>query len=413
MSTDAVSGSAQLDAVRKYLAGLKPQIRLDYYDLTPAVRSFIRAMLSKSKNGVAVFASLKTLSVVANISRKTAQRMVNGYTTREGREVIGLKAQGIITEIAPANSRERRCATFQVNWDAFSIDPKRMGELERRLQLPLPGMKTPPVPDEPEPQQAQDDRPAQPAARDVLSLPMFPLVQKAVEHGSPPMDKMSIVSGQSGQGLRSKWPGSTDKMSTNLEVLNLSSDLGAETGVPRGVANLAVETGPSVTQKAGGFSRKPEKSAWAKLHPGLMAKLKKQLSLAEEGRAGMNTYGWTPEAIAAERRRVVLLAAQRAGIWDHVAKDLAEESYCAQLRHEIEELSSPEPGISVLDFGLSAEKYAVAVELAREVLALFAARKPCDEARRRLGVCLGTMNADAIDYFLKSIPPAERKDFDA
>jgi hypothetical protein len=317
---------------------LKPQIRLDYYDLTPAERGFIRAMLSKSKNGVAVFASLKTLAIVANISRKTAQRLVNGYSTREGREVIGLKARAIITEIAPANSKERRCATFQVNWDAFSIDPKRMGELERRLQLPLPGMKTPPVPDEPEPHEVQDDRPAPRAARDELSLPMFPLVQKPVETGSPPTDKMAIVSGQSVQGLRSKWPGTTDKMSTNLEVLNLSSDLGVETGVPRGVAHLSVEAAPSGTQRAGGFQKKPEKSAWAKLHPGLMAKLKKQLDVAKECQVGSrNTYGWTPEEHAQDWMNTVYQSALDAGIWEHVAKDLAREAYDVKLQMEREE----------------------------------------------------------------------------
>lgn len=352
------SGNEQIDAVRKYIAGLKPQIRLDYYDLSPAERSFIRAMLSKSRNGVAVFASLNTLSQIANISRKTAQRLVNGYTTREGRKVIGLKARAIITESAPANSRERRCATFQVNWDAFTIDPRRMGELERRLQLTLPGMKTPPVPDEPEPQdeRGRDDRSAQNAARDELTIPL-PFVQKAVERQHPPTDKMSIASGQNGQGLRSNCPGTmdkmagdygqnvqgaTDKMSTNLEYLNLGSDLGVDRDsdlgkkpdLSRGVAKLAVETSPSEKQKAGGFKNKG-KSAWEKLHPGLMAKLKRQLDLMAEGQAGTNTYGWTPEAIAGEWRRTILIAADQAGIWVHVAQELAEEGYQAQLEKEL------------------------------------------------------------------------------
>jgi hypothetical protein len=322
------SGTEQIDAVRKYLAGLKPQIRLDYYDLSPAERSFIRAMLSKSRNGVAVFASLKTLSQIANISRKTAQRLVNGYTTREGRKVIGLKARAIITESAPANTRERRCATFQVNWDAFTIDPRRIGELERRLQMPLPGMKTPPVPDEPEP---QDDRPAHTAARDELTIPLFPLVQKAVERGHPPTDKMSIVSGQSGQGLRSKCPGSTDKMSTNLEYLNLGSDLGSETDLSRGVASFAVESSTSVTQKAD-VPKKSGKSAWEKLHPGLMAKLNQKLEIMKEGRAGRNTYGWTDQDHAEDWRDTVYNASIAAGIWEHVAKDLAMEAYEAMLR---------------------------------------------------------------------------------
>lgn len=51
---------------------------------------------------------------------------------------------------------------------------------------------------------------------------------------------------------------------------------------------------------------------------------------------------------------------------------------------------------------ISPEKMADAIEAAGEVLRLRAAKKPADDARRKIGRAIGTMSADAIDAFIRS-----------
>jgi len=58
-----------------------------------------------------------------------------------------------------------------------------------------------------------------------------------------------------------------------------------------------------------------------------------------ENQVGRNTYGWTAEDFARNEEHTILVAAQRAGIWPHVAEKIAREEYERTLQVERERLS--------------------------------------------------------------------------
>jgi hypothetical protein len=290
-----------MEAIYRYLETLPYAARLDYYRLSNAERALIRAMCSCTKDGAggSIFTSLENCAMRAGISRKTAQRLVQGWTDRRtGVEHQGLKARGILTEIAPASARDRRAATYRVNWQAFVVTPHLVGVIERRLQLNLPGIKRPTVPDE-----LGMDFPSATAGE---AAEFSAAVQK---HPLNPVESDSPY-GHRDRTLRTPCPGTTDTVTTRV----LDSSIGFSSRTSRSTA--------------------VSKSAWDTLPKGLQSKVDSELRVMYENQVGRSTYGWTPEDFARNEEHTFLIAAQRAGIWPHVAEKLAREEYERTLERE-------------------------------------------------------------------------------
>lgn len=137
-----------IGAVYAYIDSKPPRDRFDYYLLDSCERALLRAMCGSTKTGKGETAwlSLGEYADRAGMSRKTAQRRVQGWTDhRTGKKHVGLKARGILTELAPANWVNKTGAIYRVNWDAFQVAPKWVGRIERRLQRNLPGVVRPAV----------------------------------------------------------------------------------------------------------------------------------------------------------------------------------------------------------------------------------------------------------------------------
>lgn len=135
------------DAVQKYVLSLPPKARLEYYVLSRKDRDVLRAMLSFNRTGAEIFPAVPTLAEEAELSVKTVQRSINGYKREDGKKVPGLRDRGILLELAPARGgKNPRAASYRINWEAFTVNPAKVGEIERRLQKTLPGIKEKPMP---------------------------------------------------------------------------------------------------------------------------------------------------------------------------------------------------------------------------------------------------------------------------
>lgn len=355
--------SQNIDAILQYMEKLPYQARLDYFMLTHAERSLIRAMCSCSPpKGFTVWLDIEDLGIRANLSRKQVQRLIHGWTDqRNGNQHHGLKARGIVTEVAKANRGRRRPATYRVNWDAFSLDPQLIGVLERRMQLTLPGIKRPAVPGEeiqessspvtaPGDMRHGDACSAKPpllpqaqlanAAQQSLSLP-----RPSVHAGSPGRESLAGVeaSGTSvtvSQHMRHRDPEDASPCrSTCVTVTPIVLDSSFESSNEfknrsSGHQQSQLKQFPAPPQKA------LVKTGWEKLPPGLRAKLTNEIRMIRESQVGSHFLDdRTPEEIAGELRHLVLVASERAGIWPHIAQQIANEWYQERLQEEREKIT--------------------------------------------------------------------------
>lgn len=325
--SDGAAPSGGLDAISRYMEGLPHQARLDYYSLSHAERSLLRAMCSCSPPaGLTVWLSEENLGVRANLSRKHVQRLIHGWKDeRNGTKHMGLKARGILTEVAKANRGRRRPATYRVNWDAFEIDPAHVGILERRMQMMLPGVKRPAAPGEeiiPQPATAGDT--CDTVSHVEQKLPLIPVVQKPVEN----------LRMESGHMRHRVAPDASPCRSTCVTVSHRVLDLSSRSSNRKPNQQLAEskQGGPvEIAGKAGS-----SKSAWQQLPGNLQRKMDREIDLIREARVGSASHSdeRTPEEIAGEVRHLLLVAGERAGIWPQVSKQIAQETYDEVLADE-------------------------------------------------------------------------------
>jgi hypothetical protein len=313
----------ELDAVRQYLLQeLTPQTRLDYYELTNGERALLRAMCASSKDGQQVGASgrrdekgrregsLEWLAMRSGLSKRQVWRLLNGYK-REGREVKGLEARGLITKLAEANEKYFRPAIWRINWFAFEPDAEKIPYLESRMQRELPGIERAASPEHTLPSESTTSMGA-PVASDAVENP----VEIAPTHGHGVHGAIDTVSMGYGHGVH----GAMDTVSTNIgfgSIGSSSSSLEKNSAAPKSVFK--------------------KRWSWNSLHPGIYRRLAKQLQELSDSAAGFNPYGRSPEEIATRERQMVLRAAERAEIWPNVAQDLAQETYEAALERAIRE----------------------------------------------------------------------------
>lgn len=315
------------DAVQKYWRKeLKPQTRLDYCSLSLAEAALLRAMCSFSTEGAAVDKSLDVLARRAGFDRRTAQRLMNGYK-QGSRRVVGLKARGVVSELAPSQTKKAKPAVLRINWDALVLDPAKRHILIRRMQGALPGMQQPIDPEQ-SPSAVKDT--SGKTASDI------PACVKDVNFYRPPRQNV--------QGVQTQCPGppghdvqrSPDKMSPQESGFVLGSSgksfvntsPGAERGVVEIPAAIPEKSGVSRLSKIDFSNQKTRKPAtYADLHPGLREKIKRELAAIMDNQLGLNTYGWSAQQHARRAANNMRLACDRAGIWPHVTDDLVQEQY--------------------------------------------------------------------------------------
>src|SRR5260370_26788396 len=103
--------STELDALTRYwLEKLKPQTRLGYCLVSFTEKALLEAMCCYSTQGAAVDKSLDTLARRAGITRKSAQRLLNGYK-KGNRVVIGLTARCVVSDQAPSKNKRGTAKT--------------------------------------------------------------------------------------------------------------------------------------------------------------------------------------------------------------------------------------------------------------------------------------------------------------
>jgi hypothetical protein len=302
--------STEVDAVARYVEMLNPYARLDYYDVDVEEKSLLRAMLGCSRGtGFVIHVEIKTLARKAGLSEKTARRRIQGYTSKNGTKVPGLMARGILSQTAPSNYREARPATYRINWEAFTIDARQIGDLEQKLQtrIPFPGMKMPPEPD------AHN-----------LAKP----VETAEEDGGKNLPLAVTASPPGGQVVHA-WRSPRPSPAVTATAIGVNSGVDlcvSSSSKTNNNSCAAFERGAVEISKS--WSSAP-RSSWATLHPGIRARISRELERIAEAHVGMNTHGWTAEQFARHRAGNMRTACVRAEIWKHVTEDLVAEVYIA------------------------------------------------------------------------------------
>jgi len=87
--------------------------RLHRYRLTPSEFLLLTAMCEFRSDGVAVWASVPRIAAYAKISVRTAQRTIQRLLKR-----------GVLVEISPADSAQRKPATYKIVESKLEADPK-------------------------------------------------------------------------------------------------------------------------------------------------------------------------------------------------------------------------------------------------------------------------------------------------
>lgn len=352
--------SEHIEAIQRYLTTLPYQARLDYFELSHAERSLIRAMCSCSPPaGAAVWLPIRALGARANLSRKTVQRVIYGWTdSRSGEVRTGLKARGILTETAKASRGKRRAATYRVNWDAFMLDPAHIGILERRMQMCLPGMKRPAVQGESsgafeqlspltavEGQHSHAGSAKTPLALGTVVPDFIPGTQQARSFLQQPALHLPVPGTSGGDSLPVGRPVGipVDKHSqasgTSVTVTH-DMDHGDASHASRcrptcvTVTPRVFDSSSSVSKEFSNRSSRPavvspqvekRKTGWDKLPPGLQRRVLKELKLMAEASVGSSRM-WDDETPSVLRTRV-LIACDRAGIWPHVTQQIVDDWY--------------------------------------------------------------------------------------
>lgn len=295
--------SKESSAICAYVESFKPYVRLDFYDLTDAERKVLRAMLSFTprSSGLAIYKDIPAIARRANCSERTVQNVIHGYTRKDGTKAIGLMARGILSRTAPANRAKRRPATYRINWEAFSLDPRQIGDLEQRMQLPLPipGLKTPPIPD--------DDN------RETAGENPVEALRKTSPPGATAAPHMRKGCTPEVQRLHPRGAAAAPRFEILVESLSSERAENSCVVFDRG----AVQIQPQSRKRA----------TLSTIHPGLREKILRELREITQAAIGSPRPGPYPEDVANFNARLMRLACERAGIWAHVTEDLVQEFY--------------------------------------------------------------------------------------
>jgi hypothetical protein len=118
--------------------------RLDDFELSHSERALLRAMYKLTRGGIMFFAALKKVARLAGCSKRTASRLINGYTdTRTGSRYRGLLERGILTLMAEAGSG-KKAATYRINEDALIPLPRMLEPVQQELPGIIPEPKVAP-----------------------------------------------------------------------------------------------------------------------------------------------------------------------------------------------------------------------------------------------------------------------------
>lgn len=110
--------------------------RLHWYRLDVYEFAVLSAMCLHDWYGKTVWASIPRLAAFAKLSERKVQYVIRA-----------LRKRGILSELAPGNSANRRSVTYRINEEAFETDPRTVPYDDR--QIHLPGIKRPAVTGEP------------------------------------------------------------------------------------------------------------------------------------------------------------------------------------------------------------------------------------------------------------------------
>lgn len=114
--------------------------RLHQYQLTKSEFAFLSAMCEHSSDGSMVYAAMQRLATYAKLSRRHADRLVNGYLDpRTGKRVEGLIERKILTRIAKPGAK-KRTAIYRINEYALREAPKMQSYSQQATQMDLPGV---------------------------------------------------------------------------------------------------------------------------------------------------------------------------------------------------------------------------------------------------------------------------------
>src|ERR1039458_5917945 len=87
--------------------------RLHWYRLDVYEFAVLSAMCLHDWFGKTVWASIPRLAAFAKLSERKVQYVIRG-----------LRKRGILSELAPGNSANRRSVTYRINEEAFETDPR-------------------------------------------------------------------------------------------------------------------------------------------------------------------------------------------------------------------------------------------------------------------------------------------------
>lgn len=109
--------------------------RLHWYRLDVYEFAVLSAMCLHDWYGKTIWPSIPRLAAFSKLSERKVQYVIQA-----------LRKRGILSELAPANSRDRRTATYRINEEAFEADPRTAPYNDS--QIHLPGIERSPVPGE-------------------------------------------------------------------------------------------------------------------------------------------------------------------------------------------------------------------------------------------------------------------------
>jgi hypothetical protein len=122
--------------------GQKPpplRARLHRYKLTTDEFALLTAMCEHSSDGSVIRPSIARLAAYAKLKVRQVQRLIHGYEVGRG-HVPGLIERGILTQLA---AKTRKPAIYRLNEEALLLDPRMRIYLGEEDQPLLPGILKP------------------------------------------------------------------------------------------------------------------------------------------------------------------------------------------------------------------------------------------------------------------------------
>ena len=110
--------------------------RLHWYRLDVYEFAVLSAMCLHDWYGKTIWPSIPRLAAFAKLSERKVQYVIRA-----------LRKRGILSELAPGNSANRRSVTYRINEEVFEVDPRTAVYDDR--QIHLPGVQRPAITGEP------------------------------------------------------------------------------------------------------------------------------------------------------------------------------------------------------------------------------------------------------------------------